>query len=74
MEGGRNMNGIALLGLVLVLYGGAVIALTLKKPEKIWEMGKIKLFRKVLGEKGTDIFFMLFALVAMGVGLWLLVK
>ena len=66
------MNGWGILGLVLIAYAAAVVYITAKKPENIWEMPKIKLFRKVLGEKGTVIFFYLFAAVALGFGIWLL--
>lgn len=67
-------NGWALLGIILLLYGVAVIAITVKKPEKIWNMPKIKLFIKFLGEKGTEIFFYIFALICAGVGIWLMVR
>ncbi len=66
------MNGWGLLGLLLILYAAAIVYITAKKPENIWDMPKIKLFRKVLGEKGTVIFFYLFAAVALGFGIWLL--
>jgi len=68
------MDGLALLGLILIVYAGAVIFITVKKPEQIWNMTKIKLFRKMLGEKGTEIFFYLFALAAAGFGVWLLLQ
>lgn len=68
------MDGLALLGLILIVYGAAVIFITVKKPEQVWEMGKIRMFRKILGEKGTEIFFYLFALAAAGFGVWLLVN
>ena len=68
------MDGLALLGLILIAYAGAVIFITVKKSEQIWNMAKIKLFRKMLGEKGTEIFFYLFALAAAGFGVWLLMK
>ncbi|HSR04488.1 MAG TPA: hypothetical protein VLM88_07905 [Proteiniclasticum sp.] len=68
------MDGLALLGLILIVYAGAVIFITVKKPEQIWNMAKIKLFRKMLGEKGTEIFFYLFALAAAGFGVWLLLQ
>ena len=68
------MDGLALLGLILIVYAGAVIFITVKKPEQIWEMAKIRMFRKILGEKGTEIFFYLFALAAAGFGVWLLVS
>ncbi|HSL85499.1 MAG TPA: hypothetical protein VK861_01030 [Bacteroidales bacterium] len=68
------MDGLALLGLILIVYAGAVVFITLKKPEQIWNMGKIRMFRKVLGDKGTDIFFIVFAIVAAAVGVWLLMN
>lgn len=68
------MDGLALLGLILIAYAGAVVYLTLKKPENIWNMAKIRAFRKVLGEKGTDIFFYIFAVAAAAFGIWLLVR
>ncbi len=66
------MNGIGLLGIILVLYAAALVGIALKKPEGIWNMAKIRLFRKVLGEKGTIIFFYAFAVISLGVGIWLL--
>ena len=68
------MDGLALLGLILIAYAGAVIFITVKKPEQIWNMAKIKLFRKMLGDRGTEIFFYLFALAAAGFGVWLLLQ
>lgn len=68
------MDGLALLGLILIAYAIAVALLTVKKPDQIWNMGKIRMFRKVLGEGGTDIFFYIFAAVSCGVGIWLLVR
>ena len=68
------MNGIALLGVFLVLYAGAVVFITVKKPEGIWNMAKIRMFRKVLGESGTVIFFYIFGVVCLAVGVWLLLR
>ncbi len=68
------MNGLALLGLILILYSVVVVVLTVKKPKSIWEMGKIKAFIKVLGERGTVILFYIIAAVALGFGVWLLVR
>ncbi|NLW12328.1 MAG: hypothetical protein GX028_09995 [Clostridiaceae bacterium] len=65
--------GWSLLGLLLIVYAIVVVYIALKKPEKIWDMAKIKMFRKVLGELGTVIFFIVFALVALGFGIWLMV-
>lgn len=68
------MDGLALIGLILLVYAGAVVYITLKKPEAIWSMAKIRVFRKLLGDRGTEIFFYLFALASAGFGLWLLVN
>lgn len=66
------MNGLALLGLFLIFYGLAIFYITIKKPKTIWQMGKIKFFIKLLGEKGTVIFFYVIGIVALGIGIWLL--
>jgi hypothetical protein len=69
------MNGLALLGLFLILYGVFVIFLTItKKPQSIWNMAKVQAFIKVLGNTGTAIFFYIFGAAALGIGIWLLVR
>jgi hypothetical protein len=65
--------GWSLLGLLLIVYAVVVAYIAFKQPEKIWDMAKIQLFRKVLGELGPVIFFVIFALAALGFGVWLLV-
>ena len=68
------MNWTALVGILLIIYAIFVVYLTVKKPPSIWEMAKIRLFRKILGEKGTVAFFYVFAAAAAAVGVWLMVK
>lgn len=68
------MNGSALLGILAFVYAGMVFFITFKKPEKIWNIAKIKAFRKVLGEKATVIFFYAFGLLALALGAWLMTK
>ncbi len=68
------MNGWALLGIVLLMYAGIVFFITFKKPDKIWNIGKIRGFRKVLGEKGTIVFFYAWGLLALVLGIWLIIK
>ncbi len=68
------MNGLALLGLFLIIYSGIVVLLAVKQPKSIWEMAKVRFFRKLFGEKGTVIFFYIIAAIALGFGIWLLVK
>ena len=65
---------MAFLGILMVAYAALVVWIAVKKPPKIWGMAKIKLFIKVLGEKGTVIFFYIFALIFAVVGVWLIVK
>jgi hypothetical protein len=62
------------LGIGLILYAILVFWVTLAKPEKIWNMGKIQAFVKILGEAGTKIFFIVIALASLGVGIWLLTE
>jgi len=60
-----------LVGLLAILYAVLVFWIAAKKPEKIWNMGKIQFFIKVMGEKGTVIFFFIFSGIAAAVGVWL---
>ncbi|MDD5602658.1 MAG: hypothetical protein PHG48_01065 [Eubacteriales bacterium] len=66
------MNGWALLGLILVAYGVFVAYVAYKKPVKIWDMAKIRLFRKMLGENGTRILFYIIAAVCVIIGITLI--
>jgi hypothetical protein len=66
------MNTKALIGILLIIYGVAVAAIAFKKPTAIWQMAKIKWFIKVLGERGTEIFFFIFAAAACLGGLYLM--
>lgn len=68
------MKGLALLGILLIIYGLVVIGFVIKKPEGIWKMKKIQTFIKILGDKGTDIFFVIFGILAAGGGIWLLIS
>lgn len=63
-----------ILGVLAVVYAVAVVVIAVLKPEKIWKMKKIKLFIKVLGEKGTEIFFYIWALAFLVLGIWLFLK
>lgn len=68
------MNGMALLGILISIYGFAICIITFKKPEKIWSMKKIQLFIKVLGNKGTEWFFYTFGVLCFAAGVWLIVS
>ena len=59
------------LGIFLIVYAIAVFLIAGLKPAKIWNMGKIQGFVKILGKVGTIIFFIFWGLVALGFGIWL---
>ncbi|SHJ50706.1 hypothetical protein SAMN02745751_02722 [Dethiosulfatibacter aminovorans DSM 17477] len=61
-------------GILAVVYALAVVLIAVMKPEKIWNMKKIELFKKFLGDKGTEIFFYIWALGFLVLGIWLLTK
>ena len=68
------METLAIVGLVLIVYGIFVIYVAIKKPKAIWGMGKIQGFVSILGEIGTVIFFCIWALAAIGLGIYFLVR
>lgn len=59
-------------GILAIVYAAAVVVITVLKPEAIWKMKKIQLFIKFLGDKGTEIFFYIWALIFLVLGVWLL--
>ncbi len=65
------MNIYPLLGLLALLYAAMVVWLAVKKPEKLWSLGKIQMFVKLMGEKGTVIFFYVWAVLFAALGVWL---
>lgn len=68
------MNVLALLGILAIFYAAAVAWIAMKKPEKIWKMAKIQMFVKLMGDKGTVIFFYVWAVLFTVLGIWLLLK
>lgn len=67
------MNWNPLLGILALAYAGLVFFIALKKPAAMWDIAKIKAFRKVLGEKGTVIFFCIWGAAFAVVALWLFI-
>ncbi len=65
---------MVVLGIILILYSIAVVWITYAKPAKVWNMGKIQGFVSALTEKGTVIFFYVWAVLAFVIGVWLLVR
>lgn len=52
----------------------AVVVIAVVKPEKIWNMKKIEFFKKYLGDRGTEIFFYIWAAIFLFLGIWLFTK
>lgn len=61
------------LGIILIIYGIAVLAITYWKPEPIWKLAKIQAFIKILTETGTVVFFAVWGIAAIVIGIILLV-
>lgn len=66
------MNGLALIGILLIVYAAFLVFVAVKKPDKIWHMAKIRMFIKVMGEQGTVIFFYAFAAICLAGGIYLM--
>lgn len=63
-----------ILGLVLIAYAVFVVVIAVMKPASIWKIKKIQMFIKVLGDRGTEIFFYIWGLIFLALGIWILVK
>ena len=68
------MEPLLILAIVLFAYGAFVIVITVFKPKSIWEMAKIQGFIKLLGETGTVVFFIIWALAALVGGYFALIN
>lgn len=62
------------LGIFLVVYGVFCIIVGITKLPAIWNMGKIQIFVKFLGDLGTRIFILVWGLIATGFGIYFLMK
>ena len=60
-----------LVGLLALVYAGFVVYVAATKVPSIWNMRKIEGFKRVLGEKGTVIFFYIWAVLFAIVGILL---
>ena len=61
-------------GILAILYAAMVVVIAVLKPDQIWNMKKIELFKKFLGDTGTEIFFYIWALIFLVLGVWLLTR
>ena len=64
---------MTVLGIILIVYGLFVIGITYLKPPAIWNMKKIQGFVSALTETGTVIFFYIWGIAALVIGIVLLV-
>ena len=60
--------------ILALLYAAMVVVIAVLKPGPIWNMKKIEFFRKYLGETGTEIFFYIWALMFLVLGVWLFTR
>jgi hypothetical protein len=68
------MNWLALLGILAAAYGVFAVFVAWGRPAKIWGMAKVQGFVKKLGAVGTSIWFTVFGLALIGLGIWLIIK
>lgn len=59
-------------GVVAIVYAAMVVVIAVIKPEPVWKMRKIKFFVRHLGDRGTEIFFYVWALVFLILGIYLI--
>ena len=67
---GWLIGGIAMVAYMILV----VVVGTTKKPAAIWNMSKVEGFKSILGELGTQIFFIVFGLAVGGVGIWFITR
>lgn len=60
-----------IISIFLMIYGILVLYLTLTKSNLLFGNMKTKMFYKLFGEKGTYIFFLIFGILALAVGIYL---
>jgi hypothetical protein len=62
---------LTILGIVAILYGIFTLYITWVKPPALWGIAKIQAFVSLLSLRGTEIFFSVFAVAMIALGLWL---
>jgi hypothetical protein len=60
------------LAIFFILWGLGTAYVALKRPAKIWQLGKIQGFVQLIGDSATTILFLVMALVALAGGFLLL--
>lgn len=57
-----------ILGIVLIIYGILCMYIAFIKPPFIWNLGKLKVMRKMMGDRGLIIFLLLWGVSAIVIG------
>ena len=68
------MSNLQYLGVFLVLWGIATLAVAALKPPALWGTSKIQSFVKSFGDRGTVVFLAIWGVVGLGGGVALLLK
>ncbi len=68
------MNWYPLIALIAFAYAAATLFIIIKKPPSMMKLGKVEIFQKMIGEKGTDILYYAVAALAIGIGVWALMQ
>jgi len=62
---------LKILGILVILYAIFFVVIAVVKPGVVWNSQKTERLKKVLGERGAGIFFYIWALLILALGIWL---
>jgi hypothetical protein len=65
---------VKILGILVMLYAMVFVVIAVVKPGVVWNSKKTETLKKVFGEIGTGIFFYIWALLILALGIWLFTK
>ena len=67
------MTGLIILAIILILWGVIATLIAIIKPKKLWEIGKIQGFVKLMGDTATTIMILVLGVGAIVAGVLILV-
>lgn len=62
------------LGVLVVLYAMFFVVIAVVKPGVVWNSKKTERLKKVLGDRGAGVFFYIWALLILALGIWLFTR
>ncbi len=68
------MQWYPLIALIAFAYAAATLFIIIKKPPSMMKLGKVEIFQKLIGKKGTDILYYAVSILAIGIGIWALLQ